>query len=296
LLINASLKLDIIEGMNKKTYVLHAEDHDRNIFDSKYVYPVVSRRAGGLSLGVNLNTNNACNWQCIYCEIPNLTRGGPEPIKVELLKDELNLWIDQIINSNFLKENTPPGTTFADVALSGNGEPTAAPEFLDVLEIIIASLKEYKLIDKIPVRLITNGSFISKKKECLKVFNRYHGEVWFKIDAADEGSIKLINQVNLDPNSMINKLKTCAEACQTVIQTCLLKINHQVPTNDFLKKYSSLIKPYEKLIKKIDLYSLARPSLQNNQAITIERLSLDELNNIKNILQKHLTIKIDVFP
>ena len=282
--------------MNKKTYVLHAEDHDRNIFDSKYVYPVVSRRAGGLSLGVNLNTNNACNWQCIYCEIPNLTRGGPEPIEVELLKDELNFWIDQIINSNFLKKNTPPGTTFADVALSGNGEPTAAPEFLDVLEIIIASLKEHKLVDKIPVRLITNGSFISKKKECLNIFNQYHGEVWFKIDAADEDSIKLINQVNLNPNSMINNLKKCAEACQTVIQTCLLKINHQVPTNDFLKNYSKLIKPYERLIKKIDLYSLARPSLQNNQDITIERLSLDELNNIKNILQKQLTIKIDVFP
>ena len=248
--------------MNKKTYVLHAEDHDRNIFDSKYVYPVVSRRAGGLSLGVNLNTNNACNWQCIYCEIPNLSRGGPEPIEVELLKDELNFWIDQIINSNFLKENTSPGTTFADVALSGNGEPTAAPEFLDVLEIIIASLKEHKLIDKIPVRLITNGSFISKKKDCLNIFNRYHGEIWFKIDAADKDSIKLINQVNLDPNSMINNLKKCAEACQTVIQTCLLKINHQVPTNDFLKNYSKLIKPYERLIKKIDLYSLARPSLQ----------------------------------
>jgi len=282
--------------MNKKTYVLHAEDHDRNIFDSKYVYPVVSRRAGGLSLGVNLNTNNACNWQCIYCEIPNLSRGGPEPIEVELLKDELNFWIDQIMNSNFLKKNTPPGTTFADVALSGNGEPTAAPEFLDVLEIIIASLKEHKLVDKIPVRLITNGSFISKKKECLNIFNQYHGEVWFKIDAADEDSIKLINQVNLNPNSMINNLKKCAEACQTVIQTCLLKINHQVPTNDFLKNYSKLIKPYERLIKKIDLYSLARPSLQNNQDITIERLSLDELNNIKNILQKQLTIKIDVFP
>jgi len=282
--------------MNKKTYVLHTEDHDRNIFDSKYVYPVVSRRAGGLSLGVNLSTNNACNWQCIYCEIPNLTRGGPEPIEIELLKDELNFWIDQIINSNFLKDNTPPGTTFADVALSGNGEPTAAPEFLDVLEIIFASLKEYKLIDKIPVRLITNGSYISKKKECLNILNRHRGEVWFKIDAADENSIKLINQVNLDPSSIINNLKTCAKACQTVIQTCLLKINHQVPTNDFLKNYSKLIKPYEQLIKKIDLYSLARPSLQNNQDINIERLSLDELNNIKNILQKQLTTKIDVFP
>ena len=44
----------------------------------------------------------------------------------------------------------------------------------------------------------------SAKKECLKIFNHYHGEVWFKIDAADEDSLKLINQVNVDPNSMIN--------------------------------------------------------------------------------------------
>ena len=282
--------------MNKKTYTLHAEDHDRNIFDSKYIYPVVSRRAGGLSLGVNLNTNNACNWQCIYCEIPNLTRGGPEPIDIDLLKDELNFWVNQIINSSFIQDNTPPDTTFADVALSGNGEPTAAPEFLNVLEVIIDCLKEFSLIDKIPIRLITNGSFISKKKECLNIINQHHGEIWFKIDAADEDSIKRINQVNLDPNSMINHLKICAEACQTVIQTCFLKINHQLPTNDFLENYSRLIKPYEHIVKKIDLYSLARPSLQNNQDITIERLSLDELNNIKSILEKELTIKIDVFP
>jgi hypothetical protein len=95
---------------------------------------------------------------------------------------------------------------------------------------------------------------------------------------------------------MINHLKICAEACQTVIQTCFLKINHQLPANDFLENYSRLIKPYEHIVKKIDLYSLARPSLQNNQDITIERLSLDELNNIKSILEKELTIKIDVFP
>ena len=66
--------------------------------------------------------------------------------------------------------------------------------------------------------------------------------------------------------------------------------------NDFLENYSRLIKPYEHIVKKIDLYSLARPSLQNNQNITIERLSFDELNNIKSILEKELTIKIDVFP
>ena len=64
--------------------ILTIANHDRNIFQGKYIYPVVSRRAGGLSLGINLNTNNACNWQCIYCEIPNLIRGKPEAI--DLLK------------------------------------------------------------------------------------------------------------------------------------------------------------------------------------------------------------------
>ena len=83
-------------------------NHDRTIFDKKYIYPVVSRRAGGLSLGINLNTNNACNWQCIYCEIPNLTRGKPEPIDINLLKKELYFWLEEIVHNNFLSKHTSP--------------------------------------------------------------------------------------------------------------------------------------------------------------------------------------------
>ncbi|MFN0038839.1 MAG: hypothetical protein ACKVP2_04960, partial [Burkholderiales bacterium] len=56
---------------------LHSADHNRTYEGFTYVYPVVSRRAGGVSIGVNLNTNNACNWRCIYCQVPNLTRGAP---------------------------------------------------------------------------------------------------------------------------------------------------------------------------------------------------------------------------
>jgi len=55
-----------------KKEILTIFNHDRNIFNSKYIYPVVSRRSKGLSLGINLNTNNACNWQCIYCQVSDL--------------------------------------------------------------------------------------------------------------------------------------------------------------------------------------------------------------------------------
>ena len=116
---------------------LSITNHRRDIFEKKYVYPVVSRRAKGLSLGINLNTNNACNWQCIYCEVPNLTRGKPEPIDVNLLENDLNFWLKEILEGDFLAKHTEPGTMLRDIAFSGNGEPSACPEFGDVVDRVL---------------------------------------------------------------------------------------------------------------------------------------------------------------
>ncbi len=55
-------------------------DHSRDSAGLIYVYPVISRRAGGISVGINLNVNNACNWRCIYCQVPGLSRGAPPPV------------------------------------------------------------------------------------------------------------------------------------------------------------------------------------------------------------------------
>ena len=49
--------------------MLTTTDHDRGSAGLTYVYPVISRRSGGLSIGINLNPNNACNWRCIYCQL-----------------------------------------------------------------------------------------------------------------------------------------------------------------------------------------------------------------------------------
>jgi hypothetical protein len=69
-------------------------DHRRDSAGLLYVYPVISRRAGGVSVGINLNTNNACNWACVYCQVDNLTRGGPPPIDLDLLESELKGFLD----------------------------------------------------------------------------------------------------------------------------------------------------------------------------------------------------------
>ncbi|MBM3871597.1 MAG: radical SAM protein, partial [Verrucomicrobia bacterium] len=40
-------------------------DHTRIYRDFTYVYPVISRRSGGLSIGINLNPDKKCNFDCV---------------------------------------------------------------------------------------------------------------------------------------------------------------------------------------------------------------------------------------
>ena len=49
--------------------------HDRLWKHNRYVYPVVSRRSKGISIGVNLNPDKVCNFDCIYCSVD---RTSPE--------------------------------------------------------------------------------------------------------------------------------------------------------------------------------------------------------------------------
>jgi DNA repair photolyase len=65
------------------------ENHDRDSTGMRYVYAVISRRAGGVSVGINLNPNNACNWRCVYCQVPDLVRGSRPAIDLPQLEREL---------------------------------------------------------------------------------------------------------------------------------------------------------------------------------------------------------------
>ena len=281
--------------MDKKTFKLHTENHNRDIFESKYIYPVLSRRAGGLSLGINLNTNNACNWQCIYCEIPNLTRGNPEPIDLNLLEDELHQWLFKIIHTPFIKDNSPSNTSFADIAFSGNGEPTAAKEFGHAVDRSIKLLGEFNLANKIPIRLITNGSFIHKNLDAIKTISNYNGEVWFKVDAGNTLTIKKINQINPSMKQIQNNLDLCIQYISTIVQSCFLKIGGSIPSNNFLDDYINFINPFSSRLKGIHIYSLARPSYQKSE-VDIQRLNLDELSYIKQYINNQIDCLIDIFP
>lgn len=248
-----------------KRKFLTITDHNRDISGMKYIYPVVSRRAGGVSIGVNLNTNSACNWRCVYCSVPNLTRGTPPPIEMDLLAHELRTFLNNVVHGDFMQKNVAEADRhLMDIAFSGNGEPTSAKEFPQVILLVEKILREFNLLDTIKVRLITNGSLIDRPAvlQSLKDLARCNGEVWFKVDAGSKEAIYRINDVNLNPESHIARLKKCAAICPTFIQTCMFGLDGEPPKESDIVEYLALISEVKTCIQGVHLYGLARPSYQ----------------------------------
>jgi len=275
--------------MSVSKQYLSIHDHSRELSGLKYIYSVISRRAGGLSIGVNLNVNNACNWQCIYCEIPNLTRGSPPPIELDVLEDELRFFLHEIIHGDYMEKNVAiEDRHLKDIAFSGNGEPTSAEEFPQVILIVKKILEEFNLLHKIKIRLITNGSLMHKESvlEGIQVLAKMNGEVWFKVDAALEENSQVINQVNIKPQQAIDRLKRCSEICPTFVQTCIFTIDNKEPNNKEIDAYIKLIDSAKKSIKGVHLYGIARPSMQP-EAYRLGRVNINVLENIADQLHNN---------
>ncbi len=276
--------------------LLKATDHSRDSAGLTYVYPVVSRRAGGVSVGVNLNPNNACNWRCVYCQVPDLQRGSAPPIDLVLLEQELNGFLLELRYGRFMEEQVPQeARRIVDVALSGNGEPTSAREFPQVIALIARVLEAAGLADTVKIRLITNGSLVSRNyvREGLALLGGLGGEVWFKVDGGTAAAYHRINSVEMTPESVAQRLAKCASLCATWVQTCLFAMDGQAPTEAELVAYLNLLSQAGKQnLKGVLLYGLARPPMQP-EAGRITPLPATELEKIATRIRLlGLTVKV----
>lgn len=271
------------------------EDHNRDVTGMTYIYPVVSRRAQGVSVGINLNVNNACNWRCIYCQVPNLTRGGPPAIELAQLKQELNSMMQALLHGDFMQRYVAEtDRRLMDIAFSGNGEPTTCKQFGEVLDIVAEVMQQYDLIQQdVKVRLITNGSQMDKVEvqAWMKKLAQINGEVWFKIDAGNRAGFARINDIQMTPEAHIKRLKTCAALCPTLVQTCMFALDGIAPSEADIADYLALIKQVSSEIKGVHLYSVARPSYQP-EAPRLGRLDEAWLNQMAERIR---TLAIPVY-
>jgi wyosine [tRNA(Phe)-imidazoG37] synthetase (radical SAM superfamily) len=247
---------------------LDVADHSRDITGMTYVYPVISRRAGGVSIGINLNPNNACNWRCIYCQVPNLSRGTAPAIDLAKLEAELRALLHEIVYGDFMQRQVPAeARRLHDIALSGNGESTSAKEFEQVIELLGRVKADYALPEALKLVLITNGSLIDRDsvQRGLSRMATFNGEVWFKLDSVTREGRQLINNTRMSLKKMRRNLQLSASLCPTWLQTCVFQIDGMPPSRNESEAYLRFIEEFLSeggVLEGVLLYGLARPSLQ----------------------------------
>jgi len=262
-------------------------NHNRKFENFQFVYPVISRRAKGLSIGINCTPNGMCSLDCVYCQVNKRKTSEKIPSVDEIifeLKEMLSIY-----NKTKLSEHFPhideENRILKDVALSGDGEPTLYPYFAQLCE----QLKEILEIPKLV--LITNAMQLEKILD-------FNGEIWGKLDAGTDEWLNFINrpQKRINMELIENNLKFAVSKFPLRIQTMFCEAKGKTPSETEIESYAEIVqriyqtKP-ENLLS-VQLYSVVRQTAENS----VKPLSKKFLEDVKNILRKKISsLSVEVF-
>lgn len=245
-------------------------DHTRVYKDFTYVYPVISRRSGGLSIGINLNPDKHCNFDCVYCEVDRKTPGKTSVVDLAQLRQELTALIHFARDGGLAREpkfdEIPPALTRTprDIAFSGDGEPTMLHHFDECVR-VAAEVKRAEGLAATKLVLITDAAGLDtgSVKRGLEIMDANQGEVWAKLDAGTEGYYKLVNRTTVRLDRILHNLLVTARARPIIIQSLFLRMHGQPMPPEELAEYcfrlEELVHDGAQILE-VHLYTIARPT------------------------------------
>lgn len=274
--------------------------HGRSFENNRYVYPVVSRRAGGISVGVNLNRDQSCNFNCIYCQVD---RSEPEPkesVDVGRLADELDRTIELVTSGRLYEDpkfrQTPqPLRRLNDVALSGDGEPTSVPDFRPAVDTCAEVLRRRQLGD-VKLVLLTNASMFHREevRRALEVLDANRGEIWAKLDAGTEAYYRRVARTTVPFQQILDNLTAAASVRPIVIQSLWMRIFEEAPSPAELEAYCGRLGEITAAggrIKLVQIHTVARTPAES----WVSALGQAELEAAADLVRRRTGLPVETF-
>ncbi len=281
------------------------KSHPRTFLGSSFVYPVLSRRSGGISIGINLSPNRVCNFNCVYCQVKNQPATIPADSKIdqqviEQIENEL-ITLIQMVYKGDLFEHAPFDTVpqelrrLCDISFSGDGEPTSS-EIFDTLCTKVANIKKQYARDDVKIVLITNSTLLHKPKvqEALAVLDLNNGEIWAKLDAGTEKYYATVNRSGVAFEKILDNILRAAQKRPIKIQTLFMNIMGSAPDQQEITAYIdrlNFLTDNGAHIKAVQLHTVARQPAES----FIEPLTNAQLDAIAHQVQSHTSINIETY-
>jgi len=273
--------------------------YPRDFLENRFVYLVISPRARGLTVGINLNPILKCTFECLYCEI-NRTEPARTPrfdadgMGAELF-ETLRLGYEGRLRQRPRYSNLPDDLLqIRHVALSGDGEPTLASNFVEAIQAVVhvRALGQFPFFKMV---LITNSTALDRPEVQygLKYFTQAD-EVWAKLDAGSQTYLNQINGGNMSIDKIIANILLVGRQRPIVIQGLFPAINGVEPPDEEIEQYARRLKKLKEDgadISLVQIYSATRPMARSG----CSHLPLKSLSRIAQTVRQVAGLRAEIF-
>jgi wyosine [tRNA(Phe)-imidazoG37] synthetase (radical SAM superfamily) len=285
--------------MSEPLRSLH-QDHSRHYLHNKFVYPVLSRRSRGLSLGVNLNPDKICNFDCIYCQVDRRSEAETKFVEMSRLLQEIDDLLQLIVSGEIYREDKFAAVPehlrrLNDIAFSGDGEPTTYRNF-DEIVAQVAELKRRHRLDETKLVLITNASMFHRPvvQAGLRILDENNGEIWAKLDAGTAEYYHLIERTTIPFSQILDNILAAAKVRPLVIQSLFMRVQEEPPSASEIEAFCERLREIVAgggKIKLAQIYTVARRPAESY----VTPLSDEEVDRIVEAVRSRTGLSVEAF-
>jgi wyosine [tRNA(Phe)-imidazoG37] synthetase (radical SAM superfamily) len=278
---------------------LYAE-HPRTFHENTFVYPVLSRRSRGLSIGINLNPDKVCNFDCIYCQVDRRSAAVTEFVATDQLLAELEATLELVTSGAIYRDERfravpEPLRRLNDIAFSGDGEPTTYRN-IDRIVADVAAVKRRRGLDTVKLVLITNASMFHRLsvQEALTILDRNQGEIWAKLDAGTDAYYHQIERTPIPFSRILTNLRDAARLRPLVIQSLFLRLEGVGPPPAEIAAFCDRLNEILSaggMIDRVQVYTVARRPAED----CVSPLVAAEVDAIADTVRRLVPVRVEAY-
>lgn len=266
-----------------KTAIL--SEHSRQFEQLRFAYPVVSRRSRGLSLGLNVNPDKICNFDCPYCQVDRTVAPRNRQVDFDVMVGEIDVLMGLAASGEIWQHpkfsNAPAEyRRFNDVAFAGDGEPTTYARLRDAIREVVRLRAKHK-VPGVKIIVLTNALLLHKPEvmQALSELKAGPYEVWAKLDAGTQDYFEYIAGRKVSLTRVANNIALAGQQLEITIQSLFPSVDGQDPGNAEFDAFADRINGIRGKganLRLVQVYTTARRPATDRIGM-IEDARLDEV-------------------